>query len=56
MAAFKLIISADHEIFGNGSGDVMHCMVNQTNKLKEIADKFGAKITLFTDVCEYWVF
>ena len=56
MATFKLIISADHEIFGNGSGDVMHCMVNPTNKLREIADKFGAKITLFTDVCEYWVF
>lgn len=56
MATFKLIISADHEIFGNGSGDVNHCMVKPTKKLQEIADKYGAKITLFTDVCEYWVF
>jgi len=51
-----LILTADYEIFGNGSGDVRCCLINPTNRLLDLCGKYGAKLTLFFDVCEYWAF
>lgn len=56
MSKFNLIITADYEVFGNGSGDVMTCMVNPTNSLLDICNSAGAKLTIFMDVCELWAF
>ena len=56
MAKFNLIITADYEVFGNGSGDVMTCMVNPTSNLLSICDDTKAKLTIFMDVCELWAF
>jgi hypothetical protein len=56
MAKFNLIITADYEVFGNGSGDVLNCMVNPTNNLLEICNSVEAKLTIFMDVCELWAF
>ena len=56
MGKFKFIITADYEVFGNGSGDVRTCMIEPTNKLLNICDDVGAKVTLFVDVCELWAF
>jgi len=51
-----LILTADYEIFGNGSGDVRCCLISPTNRLLDVCDKYGAKLTLFFEVCEYWAF
>ncbi len=56
MAKLNLIITADYEVFGNGSGNVDTCMVAPTEKMMSIAEKHGASICLFVDVCEYWAF
>ncbi len=51
-----LILTADYEIFGNGTGDVRCCVINPTNRLLNLCDRYGAKLTLFFEVCEYWAF
>lgn len=51
-----LILTADYEIFGDGSGDVRCCLINPTNRLLDLCDKYGARLTLFFEVCEYWAF
>ncbi len=56
MNKFNLIITADYEVFGNGSGDVMTCMINPTRNLLEICNSTSAKLTIFMDVCELWAF
>jgi hypothetical protein len=56
MTKFSLIITADYEVFGNGSGDVVTCMVNPTKNLLDICDAAKAKLTIFMDVCELWAF
>jgi hypothetical protein len=49
-----LILSLDYEIFGNGSGDVHRDMIRPTNRLLILCNKYGAKVTLFFEVGEYW--
>jgi hypothetical protein len=49
-----IVITADYEIFGNGTGDVRHCLVSPTTDLLSICDKYGAKLTLFFEIAEYW--
>lgn len=51
-----LILSVDYEIFGNGSGDVVACMINPTSEILNICERYGAKLTIFFEVCEYWAF
>lgn len=50
------VITADYEIFGNGMGDVRYCLVNPTAELLAICDQYGAKLTLFFEIVEYWAF
>lgn len=49
-----LIFTLDYELYGNGSGNVFTHIVEPTNKILEIADKYNAKITFFFEVVEYW--
>jgi len=51
-----LILSLDYEIFGNAAGDVMRDIIEPTNRLLDICDKYGAKMTLMFEVAEYWAF
>jgi hypothetical protein len=51
-----IIITADFEIFGNGTGDVRQCLVNPTAELLAICDEYGAQLTLFFEIVEYWAF
>jgi len=51
-----IVITGDYEVFGNGTGDVKKCMIEPTYELMGICEKFGAKYTLFAEVCEYWAF
>jgi len=52
----EVILSLDYEIFGNGAGDVMRDIVEPTNRLLDICDQHGAKLTIMFEVAEYWAF
>ena len=56
MKKIKIIISGDYEIFGNGTGDVIECMIKPTYNFLKICEKHGAKYTIFMEMCEYWAF
>jgi hypothetical protein len=56
VAKFSIIITADYEVFGNGSGSVERCMIAPTQNLLDACNQVNAKLTLFTDVCELWAF
>lgn len=49
-----LILSLDYEIFGNGSGDVRRDMIEPTNRLLALCDKYGARVSIMFEVGEYW--
>jgi len=51
-----LILSLDYEIFGNGAGDVMRDIIQPTDRLLDICDKHGAKMSIMFEVGEYWAF
>ena len=51
-----VIITLDYEIFGDGLGDVKKHMIEPTNKLLYICDKYGAKLTIMFEIGEYWAF
>ncbi|MFQ6035607.1 MAG: glycosyltransferase, partial [Sedimentisphaerales bacterium] len=51
-----LILSLDYEIFGSAAGDVMRDIIKPTNRLLDICDKYGAKMTIMFEVAEYWAF
>jgi peptidoglycan/xylan/chitin deacetylase (PgdA/CDA1 family) len=48
-----LIFSLDYEIFGDGSGDVTREQIDPTNKLLDVFDQHGAKLTLFLEYGQY---
>lgn len=52
----QLILSLDYELFGNGAGDVMRDVIHPTNRLLNICDRHGAKLTIMFEVGEYWAF
>jgi hypothetical protein len=51
-----LILTADYEVWGNGDGCVENCVIEPSKRMMEIAERHGARITFFLDVCEYWAF
>ena len=50
----KLLLTLDYELYGDGSGDVFKHIVEPTNAILDVATRFGAKITVFFEVVEYW--
>ena len=56
MGELKFHMTLDYEVWGNGKGNVLSCMIDPTNRLLNIADRFKIKTTIFVDVCEYWAF
>ena len=51
-----LLLTADYEVFDNGTRDVLDCVIRPTNNLLDICETYGAKLTIFFEVCEYWAF
>ena len=49
---YKLIISLDYEIHGNGDGDPLDLMIEPTSRMLGLFNKYGAKLTVFADVAE----
>ena len=46
------IFSLDYEIHGNGDGNPVHLMVDPTERMLDVFDKYGAKLTIMADVAE----
>ena len=38
-----LILTVDYELFGNGSGDIVNCVIKPTAMMLDIADRYNAK-------------
>ena len=56
MPRFKIILTSDYEVWGDGSGCVERCVIEPTEQILSIAEKYNARVTFFFDVCEYWAF
>jgi hypothetical protein len=56
MVRLRLVLTADYEIHGDGSGDVRSCLLAPTERLLALCEAHGTRMTLFVDVCELWAF
>ena len=56
MGKLQLHMTLDYEVWGNGDGCVIDCMIEPTNQLIDLAEKYNIKTTIFVDMCEYWAF
>jgi len=48
----NIIPTVDHEIFGNGKGNIVHNMINPLQRMVDIFDKYQIPLTIFPDVTE----
>ena len=42
----NIILTLDYEIFGNGAGDIIRNVVEPTDRILNICDRYGAKMTI----------
>lgn len=49
-----LLFTLDYELYGNGSGDVFKHIIEPTEKILAISNKYDVKLTFFFEVIEYW--
>lgn len=49
----RFLLTVDYELFGNGGGNVDCCVISPANRIREIAEKYNAKVTLFVDALEF---
>ncbi len=52
MAMLKVVFTLDYEIHGNGEGSPYSLMVEPTQRLMDLFDNYGAKLTILADVSE----
>lgn len=50
----NLILTFDYELFGDGSGDIFKHIIEPTNLILRILEKYNIKCTIFFEVVEYW--
>ncbi|MBO4263533.1 MAG: hypothetical protein J5871_02485 [Bacteroidales bacterium] len=50
----SFFFTLDYELFGNGSGNVFKHIIEPTDKLLAVAERFGMRFTIFFEVIEYW--
>jgi hypothetical protein len=48
----RIIFTLDYEIHGNGDGSPLSLMVEPTDRLLNLFDEYGAKLTIMADVAE----
>lgn len=48
----NVIFTLDYEIHGNGQGSAYHLMVEPTERLLGLFNRYGAKLTIFADIAE----
>ncbi len=49
----NLILTFDYELFGDGTGDVFTHIIEPTNTILGLCQKYGIKTTIFFEVLEY---
>lgn len=49
-----ILLTIDYELFGDGSGNVFKHMIEPTNRILSVCNKYNTKITVFFEVVEYW--
>ena len=49
---YHLIFTLDYEIHGNGDGNPLSLMVEPTERLMKLLEKYGQKLTIMADVAE----
>ncbi len=50
-----LLLSVDYELFfGDDSGTVENCMIRPVNRLMDILEPFGSKMTVFWDILHFY--
>ena len=48
-----LILTVDHEVFGNGSGCLDACIKKPVDRILDVADKFSVPVTFFVEALEF---
>lgn len=56
MAKYNLIWTLDYEIHGNGDGNPMELMVEPTNRLMDLLEKYHQRLTIMADAAEILCF
>lgn len=51
--AKHLILTVDYELFGNGSGSLLHCVIIPLERMAAIAERHGAKLEIFVEALEF---
>ena len=51
---FKLLLTVDYEIWGNGTGSFVDLVYQPTSKMLDICDLYDAKLTIFAEMGHYW--
>lgn len=49
----SICLTEDHEIFGNGSGDVRRHIIEPAERMARVCEKFGVPLTVFFEAEEY---
>ena len=53
---YRLLFTLDYEIYGNGDGDPLTLMVEPTQRLMTLLEKYGQRVTIMADVAEILTF
>ena len=56
MTKYNLIWTLDYEIHGNGDGNPMELMIEPTNRLMNLLEKYHQRLTIMADVAEILCF
>lgn len=49
----SICLTEDHEVFGNGSGDVRRHIIEPAERMARVCEKFGVPLTVFFEAEEY---
>ena len=52
----KVFLTADYELFGNGTGCIHQCLLNPAERMMATAEESSARVTFFVDVLEVMAF
>ena len=52
MMRFRIILTNDWELFGNGRGDYFEIQHNPLKELMEVISVYDAKLTIFAEVAQ----
>jgi len=49
---YNIIFTLDYEIHGNGEGDPLELLIEPTDRMLDLFDQYGARLTIMADVAE----